>query len=123
MQSTKTLTLVLPEGYRDTEFGANGREEFFHRLFGIKYVSDITGFRNLFEQAAAYRGLTSAHLAGKQYKPATPIHAIEQMRKRLLMALTHIEIARIRRDGKRRFGKTKITLVHGLNSNGNVGLL
>ena len=40
---------------------------------------DITGIRDLLEQAAAYRGLAGPHFAREQYESAAAIHAIEQM--------------------------------------------
>ena len=108
---------------RNAEFGADGRQQFFHRLPRIEYVSHITGFGNLLQQTAAYRRLARPHLAGEQHKPAAAVHAIQQMCKRLLMTLAHVEIAGIRCDRKRRFGETKVALVHGRNSKGNIGLL
>ena len=36
------------------------------------------------------------------------------------MAPAHVEIAGIRRDGKRLFGEAKVTLVHGMSGSGDV---
>ena len=115
MQSMNTLMLVLPGRAGDAEFNADGREQFLDRQLGIEDVGHIAGCRDLLEQAAAYRGLARTHFAGEQHEAAVAIHAIEQMRQRLLVALAHVEIARVRRDRERRFGEAKVTQVHGMS--------
>ena len=113
MQSTNTLMLALPDGIGDAEFDADGREQFLHRQLGIEDIGHVAGRGNLLQQAAAYRGLARAHLAREQHEAAVAAHAIEQMRQRLLVALAQVEIARVRRNGERRFGEAKVLLVHG----------
>jgi hypothetical protein len=96
----------------DAEFDADGREQFAHRQIGIENIGYIAVPGNLLQQAAAYRGLARPHFTRKQHEPATAIHAVEQMRQRLLVALAQVKIARVRRDGERRFGEAKVLLVH-----------
>ena len=96
----------------DAEFDADGREQFLHRQLGVEDVGDIAGFRNLLEQAAADGRLARSDLAGEQDESAIAAHAVEQVRERLLVALAQVEVARVRRNGERRFGEAKVALVH-----------
>jgi hypothetical protein len=99
----------------DAEFVADARQELGHRQPGIENVGDVAGVGNLLQQAAAHRRLARAHLTGQQDEPAIAAQTVKQMSERLLVAAAHVEITRIGRDGKWRFGKAEIALVHGIS--------
>src|SRR5512135_462483 len=96
----------------DLKFGADAGEQLFDRQLGIEEIGDIARLRNLLEQAAADRGFARADLAGKQHEPAVAADAVEQMRKRLLVAFAHVQVARVGREREGRFAKAKVTTIH-----------
>src|SRR3954462_10566393 len=97
----------------NVEFVANRGEQFLDGQFGIKDIGDIAGRRDLFQQAATYRGFARADITREQYEPAIAVDSIQKMGKRLLVPLAQVEIARVRRDRERCFDESEMVLVHG----------
>ena len=96
----------------DAKFRADGGQQFFHRELGIEDISDVAIWRDLFEQAAANRRFSRADFAREQHESAVAADAIEQMGKRLLVALAHVEVAGVGRDGEWRFAEAEVFTVH-----------
>ncbi len=68
--------------------------------------------RHLLQQATADGGLARTDLTGQLHKTTAFADAVQQVRQRLTMLLTHIEKARIGRDRKRAFCQSKMLFVH-----------
>ena len=106
----------------NAEFDAEARQQLLHGQLRVEYVGNVAGIGNLFEQAAAHRGLARAHLAGQQDEAAAAFDAIQQMGERFLMALAHVQVTRIRRDRKGRLAEAEILQIHGAGTDFNAPL-
>jgi len=91
----------------------NSSQQLRHRELRVEDVSDVALRRNLFQEAAAHRGLAGADLAGEQHEAAARIQAVQQVGQGFAMALAHEEVARVGRDGKRRVFESEERGVHG----------
>src|SRR5690606_8396901 len=74
---------------------------------------DVDMLRNLLEQTTTDGGLARPDLACEHDETAVIADSINQMPQGLAMLLAEIEIARVRRNGKWRFGETEMMVVHG----------
>ena len=68
--------------------------------------------RKLLQQAPADAGVAGPHLTRQLDEPAALPDAVEEVGERLLMALAHVEEARVRRDREGRFLQGEMGQVH-----------
>ena len=81
---------------------------------GVEDVGDVAMLGNLLEQAATDGGLAGADFAGQHHEAAaTALHAVEQVRQRLAMALAHEQETGVRRDRERLVLQAEEGRVHG----------
>ena len=96
----------------DPQFLGNRREEFPGRQLGIEDQRDVRLVRQLLEQAADQRGLAGTDFAGELNESAALGNAVEQVGQRVGMALAHVQVARVRSDGKGFFRQSEKLGVH-----------
>src|SRR5581483_3933137 len=105
---------ALHRGVRDpdADFLADGEKEFRRRHARIQYECDLGVLRCLRQQGAHDRGLSSPHLAGELHETAGLVDAIEEMSQGFGVALTQIEVARIRSDREWLFVESEKREIH-----------
>src|SRR5262249_45055468 len=92
----------------DAQLVAHRRQEFHVGQLGIQDERYIDLGRELLEQTPAEGGLPSPDLAGELDEAASLADSVQEMCQALAVPAAHIEVARIRRDGKRGFRQTEI---------------
>ena len=68
------------------------------------------------DKAAADGGFTGAYIAGKEDYAPLAAYSIEQVGQRLPVQFAHIEVLRVRGDGKGFFGQAEIACIHAMMS-------
>ncbi len=79
---------------------------------GIQDERHVHLGRQLLEQAPAEGGLPGPDFAGELDETAPLTDSVQEMGQALAVPVAHVEIARVRRDGKRRFREAEIGGVH-----------
>ncbi len=98
---------------RNAELLADRLQQLDHRELGVEDVRDVGAARDLLEEAAAHGGLAGADLAAEQHEAAAAVHAVQQVRERLAVALAHEQVARVRGDREGLVLQAEEGRVHG----------
>jgi hypothetical protein len=77
-------------------------EQLGYRKFRVINEGEVAGFGKLLQEAAADGCFAGAHIPSQQDEATVAVDTVNQMGKRLLMLPAHVQVARIRRDGKGR---------------------
>jgi len=101
-----------PRRVRDPQLVAYRGEQLDRGEPGIEDHRDVDVRGQLFQQGAADRGLSRAHLARELHEVAALAEPVEQVGESLAVSVAQIEVARIRRQGKRPLGEPEICCVH-----------
>ena len=101
-------------GHADAELLADGQQELGGGDARVEDQRDFGVLRDLREQRADGGGLAGADLAGELDEAAGLADAVNEVRKRLRMALAQEEIARVGGDGERLFVQPEERQVHAL---------
>ncbi len=99
-------------GIGELKLVADGGQQIPFGQGGVEDIGDLGLGGQLLQQAAGDGGFAGAHFAGQQHKAAAILQSIVEMSKGFAVALAHIEVLGIGRDGKRVFREAEELCVH-----------
>ena len=98
--------------HRDVQFLADRQQELRRRNAWIQDQRHVRVTGQLLEQAADHGGLAGPDFAGELYEPAGLVYPVQQVRERLRVAATQVEVARVRSNRERLFLEPEKARVH-----------
>ena len=99
-----------------TQFVTDHGQQFLDRQAWIQAQRDVGSIQPLFEQGTDQGGFPGADFARQLHESAVFAGAIQEVRQRLPMVLTQIDVGWIGRDRERQFAQTEVCRVHRYTS-------